>query len=361
MKAIGRYFLNRGKSALKPLLYFSVIGLVFCLSIALTRQAVEGTFFNVETRENEPRISYHATLYAPVLILCFLCYIVPVQQFSIFKKRRNLDCLYATPVPRCGIALVHYVLGWLLVMIPFCLCYLANWLSIMSQSHGYFLKRIPPHFFLCLLLGTVTYTFFVFVFHQANTTADGCVFLFLYSFLFVYFSEAAKQVFINFHTLTNTMDWKVYYKWSTLYGFPWGSLAEITDIYETLVIGREWRNVFALEEKALHIGIAFWVIVGALSLAGLLLTFGKRRTEKAEEVSDSWFGYRVLIPLLASCLIISAELSFLTVIGLAMVGYTVYRRGFHYKKSDWIMLALLLSLGIVVWLLNELYLPSLRA
>ena len=157
------------------------------------------------------------------------------------------------------------------------------------------------------------------------------------------------------------MDWKVYSKWSTLYGFPWGSLAELTNIYEALATGRNSYSVRSLEAEALHIGIVFWVIVSVLSLAGLLLTFGKRRTEKAEEVSDSWFGYRVLIPLLASCLIISAELSFLTVIGLAMVGYTVYRRGFHYKKSDWIMLALLLSLGIVVWLLNELYLPSLRA
>ena len=62
--------------------------------------------------------------------------------------------------------------------------------------------------------------------------------------------------------------------------------------------------------------------------------------EKTEEISDSFLGYRVLIPYFALTGII-ATLTFTTWVIfeiLALIGYTIYRRGFRYKLSDIIVL-----------------------
>ena len=97
----------------------------------------------------------------------------------------------------------------------------------------------------------------------------------------------------------------------------------------------------------------FWVVAGIASTVGFLTTFGKRRMERTEEISDSYFGYRVLIPTYAvSGMIVFAvldALSWIIIEILAFLGYTIYRRGFHYRRSDIIIL-----LSLIVFLFINL-------
>ena len=68
--------------------------------------------------------------------------------------------------------------------------------------------------------------------------------------------------------------------------------------------------------------------------------------EKTEEISDSYFGFRTLIPTFAITGMLAFavwdNIIFWVIIELfAILGYTIYRRGFHYKKSDIAVLCLL--------------------
>ena len=69
--------------------------------------------------------------------------------------------------------------------------------------------------------------------------------------------------------------------------------------------------------------------------------------EKTEEISDSYFGFRTLIPIYAISAMILSESSNYIILWvifelLTFIGYTIYRRGFHYKKSDVITMCMLL-------------------
>ena len=70
--------------------------------------------------------------------------------------------------------------------------------------------------------------------------------------------------------------------------------------------------------------------------------------EKTEEISSSYFGFRLLIPVYAISAMIALKTVSSTIIWfvivevLTFIGYTIYRRGFHFKKADIAILGLLL-------------------
>ena len=79
------------------------------------------------------------------------------------------------------------------------------------------------------------------------------------------------------------------------------------------------------------------------------LTFGKRRTEKAEDISDSPFGYVSMIPLYAFLLAVHGmEVIISIIVTIAtIVGYTMFRRGIKYKVVDYIVMGIMLALCIL--------------
>jgi hypothetical protein len=133
---------------------------------------------------------------------------------------------------------------------------------------------------------------------------------------------------------------------------PVGLLVDISNNYKYLVeINYAERATFWNNPQ--NVGwFIFWLIAGALSAVGFFLTFGKRRMEKTEEISDSYFGFRTLIPIFGIAGMIAFCMSDMIIVWviielLAILGYTIYRRGFHYKKSD---IAILLSLIIFLFI-----------
>ena len=85
-----------------------------------------------------------------------------------------------------------------------------------------------------------------------------------------------------------------------------------------------------------------WGVIGIAAAVGYVYRFAKKGAEKAGEISESWFGYRILIPIYGYCLIFLTTESFVSVFSvlywlifaLMIIGYVVYRRSFRLKKSD---------------------------
>ena len=310
-----QYFRSHLKANLRPFLYIFVAVLVFTFLL-----------------ETNMAPHYETALTAPVILICVLAYILPVMEFSFFKKRINLDCAYSLPISRRAMGTVHYLTGLGMLLITFSASYLLNFLLLLSRK-GLNLTPMTAHYFLCLLLGFAMYSVMVFVFNEANTRGDGIWFMVLYTFVFALILALLPQFS------------------SKLYGtgfsfIPWGSFALITEYYQYLVES-EWpwqANFWQAPQK--FIGFFFWIVAGIASTVGFFLTFGKRRMERTEEISDSHFGFRTLIPVYAIFgMLATGEgwvIGWLIIECLAILGYTIYHRGFHYKKSEIILLLLLL-------------------
>ena len=185
-----RYFRMHLRANSRPIIYIFVTVLVLSFLIGINAQPSSYYDFETETTAS----CYKSTLYIPVTLMCILAYVLPVMEFSFFKKRINLDCAYALPISRRAMGTVHYLVGLIMLFGAFTLSYLLNFALLLSRGTGWFnFTPMIAHYFLCLLLGFSLYSLMVFVFNEANTKGDGIWFIVLYSFVFgLVFSAFAR-------------------------------------------------------------------------------------------------------------------------------------------------------------------------
>lgn len=323
------YLRDHIRDNLKSFLYIIVICMAITFVFAINGQ-ISINYKN--------ELEYASLIGVPATLLIICAYVIPVMEFSIFKKRVNLDCLYALPIKRRELAVVHHITGLLMLVIPYTLSYLLNALLLLRAPEAFDLPPLLPYYFVSLALGISQYSVFVFVFHKANTKGDGIWFIILWSFVIMLVWTALWEMDIidaNFNGL----------------GIPWGLLASLTPCYRYLIEGIPEWSTWSLDELYYWdidqiVWFVIWLLAGIAATVGYVLDFGKQRTEKTGEISDSVFGYKVLIPVYAVAGMISFDSSDMPVFWLiieiiAILGYTIYRRGFHYKKSDIIILILL--------------------
>jgi hypothetical protein len=264
------------------------------------------------------------------------------MQFSFFKRRINLDFVYSLPISRRSLGIVHYLTGLLILFCSFTASYLLNFAFLLYRGSEWFhFGPMVGHYFLILLLGVSTYSVMVFVFNEANRTGDGIWFMILYSFVFGIFVGAFSEIFIPKNTFFSVFSLCSY-----------GNYFSLTEHFQRLIEVNS-KNTYNFWEHPDDIcGLIFWIILGIGAAIGLFFTFGKRRMEKTEEISDSFFGFRVLIPVFAVSLILAFKpwitpLFVVLLELLTLLGYTIYRRGFRYKESDLAVLGILLIFMII--------------
>lgn len=327
-----KYFHSHLRANIRPFIYILIATLVLTFLIGINNQPC--TDYDHEI--GKIIYYYESTLYVPVDFLSILVFVFPVMEFSFFKKRINLDCAYSLPISRRAMGTVHYLTGLIMLFSTFTASYLLNFVLLLSRGPGWFnFEPMIAHYLFCLLLGFATYSVMVFVFNEANTKGDGIWFMILYTFVFALAITAFGEIIGNFHIEQNA------------YGLqPWAIIGTLTTCYQDLVENTSTEPVFWQTSHCV-VWFIFWMTVGIASAVGFFLTFGKRRMEKTEEISDSYFGFRVLIPVyaIAGMIVFGAYMDIIVwviIALLALLGYTIYRRGFHYKKSDILILCLLL-------------------
>ena len=321
------YMRSHLRDSLKTLLYL----VAFSVAVTLIFSGSNQCYPNEDYIDGEWIVTgyyYSSMLGIPVTILANSCFALPVLEFSFFKKRRNLDCAYALPISRREMGIVHYLTGLLLLVIPYTCSYLINFLLMLRYPGAFDYRLLFEHYILCMLLGICIYSVYVFVFNEANSTGDGVWFIILWTFVFYLIARALFG--ISYYDNLSEMG----ISFMALNGFT-ASYMDIIDGDRVALTANIWENTKGM------IYISLWLVLGILSMIGHYLTFGKRPAQHTEEVSDSWFGYRVMIPIYAVCgMVLWQDIgAWLIVEVIAVVGYMIYRKGLHLKKSDWISLA----------------------
>lgn len=356
------YFKQHFRSSLKTIIIITALCLMLCMLFTATFQVQK----HVGIESGHVSYTYHPTLGMSVFVLCVMSILAPILQFSTFKRRKNLDMWYALPISRRNIGLVHYVTGFLMVLIPFTACFLQNILLLIingAASHLY-LPPLIPFYFLAVFAGFIMYSVYCFAFNQANAVVDGVINIVLWTFILpmVCFCFA---VFSGNNRLFDLLDITI----ATPVFSPVICITNAAENTMRAAYGTDLADYFRDMLNPRGVGFIINTLAGIGAAIGQLLIFGKRPTEQAQEVSDSYFCYRVIIPTYAISAMLGT-IGFLRIIGtvgnevgsaiiraiigyiigysftgfisvMAFIGYIVYRRGFHFKLSDGIVLAAL--------------------
>lgn len=332
MKTFARYFGYISKKAILRTAIFTLLGLAIVWIAA--QSGIDGS--NYYTRQGkfyDFRVTNIGTIST---VLGFACGLIPIFELAAFKNRRNLDTLYFFPIKRWKLALAHYLSGLTQIIAVHSLCFFVSWTFYAVRTDYFAREYMFPYFLSSLGLGIIIYSIFMFINAQANTVVDGVLFSILWIFaLFMVFIVAVgvaeavtgdKSIFSEYGEIG---EWLIFFTPLNNVTVIFQQLIHVNNTYRNMEIAREYYSELYM--------VAFWVIIGIGAIAGYFLTFIKKGAQKAGEVSDTFVGYRVLIPLYcitAFSTFISFPIIQVIVMAMTIVGYVIFRRGFKFKLPD---------------------------
>lgn len=326
-----KYFTYELKRNLLPLAVFTAIACLICAIFGATSYIVSA--YNGTVR------AVNSVIGAPTAILCILCTIVPVMQFSYRMETRSADLWLSLPVKREKQLLVRLLVGLLLAFIPYTAAYWVQFFILLCRENAFDLIHYLSYYAASLPLGALLFGVNSFVFSRANTVWDGLAFLLGWSFLL-----AMPFLYLNTYIYS-------FWKYVSADAFiTYAPLNYAAKWFDGLICG----NTESFAEAAYLFPVAAATGIGAY--AGLFLYAGRDKAESAGQISDSPWGYKTLLPLyvffFAACnspdngsmfWILSA---LILVLGFAL--YVLYRRSFRLKKQDVLLLLLAFAAGVAL-------------
>ncbi|MGM9643673.1 MAG: hypothetical protein ACI3X1_01160 [Eubacteriales bacterium] len=334
MKVFGRYLQYRLKQSTLRTIVFTVLSVMVCL--IMTSEVSSST-------RNE---QYRATgIYMLAAILGIICTLIPILELSVFKTRRNLDTLFFFPIKRTKMALAHYLSGAIQIFTVYTVSFVSVWIYLLATTDCFRLGYMPLYYLFSLLLGWVMYSIFTFLFSEGNTVPDGILFCALWAFV-------AYLVMYVFHSVSRAvLDRQVLLELESLsgWGIIYAPINNLTVIFQDLIevnrasdAGASYYVNYADRYMAQMYMFFVWGAVGIAAAFGFFFNFKRKGAHLAGEISDSPFGYKLLIPVYGyGLLLLSDGLEIMSVIifALMLVGYFIYRRGFKIKTRDIIFIA----------------------
>lgn len=352
-------FLHELKRILLPLCVFTVIATALFLAFVLaTPRVVVRSYMDETGQILTGELPGDTLVYVPSCILGILCYLVPAMQYSYRMNRRSVDLWYSLPIHREKLLLVRTLGGFLLVFVPYIVSY-ALGVSIIGSSYNLFeMSYYAGLFFASLLAGLLLYGLNAFLFTRANKLGDGIAFMLLGTFLLT----APQSLIMRF--INATSEWRVTVNavLAPLNFMGFGALAQLSLSFHSMIIGGVGNR---------HAWIAYTLsaFLGCASWFGLFYTARSHRAESAEQISDSWFGYRVQIPVYLFFFTASIDASsvwdpgslFLVALIYLVLGaaaYFVYRRSFRLRLREIVPLLASFLAGTGVVFLFYFYISS---
>ncbi|MBR4032420.1 MAG: hypothetical protein IKJ07_06780 [Clostridia bacterium] len=328
MKTFGRYLLYRLENSALRTVVFTII------SVIITQNTISECI-------DHGAVEYNSTgLYILATILGIICTVIPILETMCFKNRRNLDTLYFFPIKRWKMATAHFLSGFIQILFIYSVTFFIAFGYLATNTDYFALGYMPLYYLFSILIGFVMYSFFMFIFGQANTVADGVVICILWMFVLAIVSLAITGQILR--PYFSAKDWGAVSDLSS-WGIAYAPINNLTVIFQDLIeinhIEPDYPYYISYAERYINQAYMFfvWGAIGIASAVGYVVAFVKKGAEKAGEISSSIFGYKLLIPLYGYSLLMMYEnLDFMTVlIFVAMViGYIIYRRSFKLKASD---------------------------
>ena len=282
------------------------------------------------------KIIYSPNISFVVGLGMMLTYIVPMMVYAFKMKKRSVDCYYALPLKKGKLFFAETLVGLCLTLIPFTVAYWGGFFTLLIRPENPYnmVWYIPAYFGLIAFL-VCLYGWNAFAFTRGNSVGDGIVFMISHTFI----------LFVATSFLSSLFEFELISVDFCIYAIsPAGMFAFGTDI-EWLVRGVNWYANWDISSYILPL------VMGIFGY--FVLFFGLRfeRAENAEQVSDSWFGYRVSIPVYTACLLglmgAGELVLFVMVVLAAVVSTMIYQRKFRFSWKYWLMIGGAMTLGLI--------------
>lgn len=353
MNSFMTYFKRRFLSTWMITAVVTVVGLLI-LTILCTRAYTEW-------KDGLPnRFITSSFLYEISIFGIIVAILLPISEFAPFNSKKNLDMMFSAPIGRTKLLMAHYLNGALTIALSLTIIFVVwffGWVLLpTTELHvGYSLLAYP----LMLLSVLITYTFYSFAFLQANTVFDGCVYMVIYTYLVALITSPLARAFpimdndpikpANMFDLFSNRAYPYIIPiiTSNVLELITEALIDPPSIYPSsgsgsLVPTYYYREFYGISNLYLSLIITF-VSITIIAFIIMITSFKRRTPIQAEEISDSWFGYKVLIPICAVCcgLHFGNSSPFYILTPLAtLVGYVIYRRSLKIKIFDIAMVVL---------------------
>lgn len=291
-------------------------------------------------------------------IACILCTIIPILEFSFKMKKINIDQMYSLPIKREKLYLAKYISGLIEILIPVTIVFIYCVLKVISTNHMYDMIYFLPYFGWLLVLIFVLYSTITFFYTRANTIVDGILNIAFIVFLFVivtasidevflrniryrYLTEANYFIYSPINMLTNYFDYKLQQK----------AILELQQLYE---FEYSYGQPITINQPRNFLPIVLFLVIGLGAFVLFIILNKKEKAENSMQVSNSWFSYRVMIPIYFTSISLmfmeSGELiSFIFLFVGVYIAYIIYRRTLKIKKWDMIVIGICFVMAIIVY------------
>ncbi len=288
--------------------------------------------------------------------------IAPIWFFGYKMKRRSVDLYFSLPISRLKILSVKFLIGLIVVFVPYSAAYWLGAFSAMARAFDemnavYYI----PQYFASLLPIYFIYAISSFVFTRANTVADGVVFIFFWAFA----AGLAANVLAQLTAVTEITGYDIYYGTplhrTTYYieashYFPFAPLDYATGHFEQHIAN--YLNIHATRIEATELanviaGFSVTSLSATGATAGLFLNEKRAKAENAGQISESYFGYRTMIPLYTVCLsaVCFSPVLLALIIACAFFLTVAYKRTFRIGIKQTVVFSVSAAAGIILYLI----------
>lgn len=340
-----RYLKYNYKRMFMPFVFLTIIGIVFyALPIFLNSSGYSGGSYL-------GGVSNIATL---LIYLIIVAIFIPVYEFAPLKNTRGADLYYSLPIDKKRLYLQFYLKGLIEIVLSYIIVFLLGLIGVAIKGYPVEFIYYIPLFFSLLLGIALYYTFNVFVFSKANRIIDGVIFIVMYLVI-----PIMIYLFV-LHLMLVVFKTNVSYYWIDAV-MPISPLYIFGEYFTILIEKRTVSNRF----NTAFVFALIWALISIASGLLMILYTKMNKPENVQSKSDSWFGYKVFIPMLLYISIsttmdlryspgFSFILTFIFMV-IAYIGYVIYERKFKISLISLIVLGSMTLFGILTAIIFPLF------
>ena len=296
--------------------------------------------------------TYLALSMNTILLTGFLAF----YELQFKMKKVGVDQMYSLPLKKEKIYLGKFLAGYGTFFVAFTCSFVAAALSICAFGDFSF-KYLIFLYLSNLLMGLLFYGLIFFIVYAQNTLVDAIFNVLMFLLLFALGISAINKVtdhLFQFHFIS---------RWSLdeISFFPFGFILLLNQYF---TLGLAGMNSSSMNERnALGrnglISAICYIIIFVIFVFVFLYKLKKDKPEKVNQISDSYFSYRIMIPFIIITSFLNIfyinAFTYLLFLLLAYLLYVMYQRKLKLNRRSWIMMGViaLINLITVILFYNE--------
>ena len=281
---------------------------------------------------------------SPILFItimaCILCTIIPVIEFSFKMSKISIDQMYSLPIKREKLYIAKFISGFIEILIPVSVVFIFCLLKVLFSNHMYETIYFLPYFVCLILFMFFLYSTITFFFTRGNTVIDGIINIVLIIFVVELFSSTIDSLLWG--NIRNYFDSGSCYLYSPI--------SIISELFDNKLSAEAINKLHTMYSEYFYservtlttyeiVSVIIFILIGIASTILFVVLNKKDKAEDSMQVSNSWFSYKVFIPVYMSLISLlmmdgSELIGFVFLFVGTYIAYVIYRRSLKIKKWD---------------------------